>query len=76
MLFPPHKTFGKLRESIREYGFRETVERSCWWRAEHSLASMLNRNRRATAVRISRGCGCHAFFRRETWQRRDVSGKR
>lgn len=46
MLSLPDGALVKLRESMREYGFRETVERSCWWGAEHLLGSMLNKNRR------------------------------
>jgi predicted O-methyltransferase YrrM len=46
MLSLPHGVLAKLRENMREYGFRETVERSYWWGAEHLLAPMLNRTRR------------------------------
>lgn len=61
MLSLPHKTFGKLRESIREHGFRETVERSCWWGAEHFLASMLNRNRRPPLSAFSEAAAAMHF---------------
>ena len=71
MLSLPDGALGKLRESMREYGFRETVERSCWWGAEHLLASMLNKNRRpplsafgdaAAAMHFSSGDLARAYW--------------
>jgi predicted O-methyltransferase YrrM len=61
MLSLPDGGLGKLRESMREYGFRETVERSCWWGAEHFLASILNRNRRPPLSAFSEAAAAMYF---------------
>lgn len=43
----PLRVLGKLRENMREHGFRETFERSSLWLAERALSSMLHRHSRA-----------------------------
>jgi len=42
----PREVLGKLRENLREYGLRETLERSALWTMERLLASTLHRYRR------------------------------
>ena len=44
----PRDVFGKLRETMREFGLRETLERSALWVADRLLASTLHRHRRAS----------------------------
>jgi len=43
----PRDALGKLGESMREYGLRETVERSSLWVAERLLGGTIRRHRRA-----------------------------
>lgn len=43
----PRQVLGKLRENTREFGVRETVERSVLWFAKRALASTLHRHSRA-----------------------------
>jgi hypothetical protein len=44
----PRGAFGKLCETLREFGLRETLERSALWIADRVLASTLHRHRRAS----------------------------
>jgi predicted O-methyltransferase YrrM len=42
----PQNVLGKLRENFNEFGFRETLERSGIWLAEHLVASAVHRHSR------------------------------
>jgi len=61
----PNHMLGKIRECLREFGLRETAERSILWLAEHRLASSIHRHNHPTLASFAEVASSMHFSAKE-----------
>ncbi|HLW99419.1 MAG TPA: class I SAM-dependent methyltransferase [Candidatus Acidoferrales bacterium] len=61
----PDHMLGKIRECLREFGLRETAERSILWLADRRLASSIHRHNRPTLASFAEAATSMHFSAKE-----------